>query len=142
MSEISKFSLSDIHIGQFFSFDSLITERTVSQFTIISGDISPLHQDDGFARLRGFKSRVVHGVLLNALVSKLIGVHLPGENCLLLSMNIKYLLPVYINDLIRLTGTVEQISPSSNAVSIKIIITDVVRGCILSTGKVVVGFTN
>lgn len=142
MIKISKFCITDIHIGQSFSFDSLISEEIVSQFSIISGDISPLHQDDGFARLRGFKSRVVHGAFLNALISKLIGVHLPGENCLLVSMSINYLLPVYINDIIRLTGQVEQISPSSNVISIKILITDTDSGFMLSRGKVVVGFTN
>jgi 3-hydroxybutyryl-CoA dehydratase len=141
MQNISELGIQDVQEGHSFSFDTTVSEQMIDDFAELTGDISPLHMDREFARLRGFKDRVVHGALLGGLISKLIGVHLPGRNCLLHSMNIKYPLPTYPNEPIRLTGTVEQVSVSANAMTMEMVILAINSASMVAKGKVTVGFT-
>lgn len=141
MGNISKFGINDAHEGQTFSFDTTVSEPMIDDFAELTGDISPLHMDRDFARLRGFKDRVVHGALLGGLVSRLIGVHLPGRDCLLHSMNMKYPSPTYANEPLRVTGTVEQVSVSARAMTIQVVVLNINYDAIVAKGKVTVGFT-
>ena len=120
MVKVSNFSITELYEGQSFSFDTKISEAMVDTFAKLTGDVSPLHMDHNFATRRGFKSRVTHGALLFGLVSRLIGVHLPGRDCLLHSMNIKYPMPTYANDLVRTRGTIEQISIGARVMTLQI----------------------
>ncbi len=142
MDSISTFTIADICEGQSFSFEEVITETMIDDFATITGDNNPLHMDRNFAIQRGFKDRVVHGAFLNGLVSRFVGVHLPGKNCLLLGMSMKYPVPTYPHRLLRVTGTVEQISVSAKAMIVQVVIYSITEQIIVAKGKVTVGFTN
>lgn len=142
LNAVSRFTIADVFEGQSLSFDTTITEMMIDTFALLIGDISPLHMDHHFAIQRGFKGRVVHGALLCGLVSRLIGVHLPGQNCLLHSMNIKYTMPTYAYDLVRTTGKVEHISVAARAMTLQVEIFNSTSQSIAANGKVVVGFTD
>jgi acyl dehydratase len=60
-------TLDDITEGQEASFRTTIDRAAVETFAALTGDINPLHVDDGFARRRGFDRRVVHGALLGGM---------------------------------------------------------------------------
>ena len=75
--------------------------------------------DDAVARKRGFKGRVVHGVLLTAFLSRLVGMHLDQENELLISMDTKFLNPAYIGDRIIVSAKVDLVSESTNSIILK-----------------------
>ena len=137
----SEFNLSDLYEGQSFCFDQTVEEAMIDNFAKLTGDVSPLHIDRAFAMQRGFKDRVVHGAILSGLVSRLVGVHLPGKNCLLLSMNMKYPAPTYPNDRVKVTGTVEQLSFFAKAMTIQVTVMNSDSQQILAKGKVIVGFT-
>ena len=142
METVSKFTINEVYEGQSFSFDVTISEAMIGTFALLTGDVNPLHMDQDFATSRGFKGRVVHGALLCGLISRLIGVHLPGRDCLLHSMNMKYLMPTYVNDLIRTKGTLEQVSVAARAMTLQVEIINVKSQLIVAKGKVVIGFTN
>jgi 3-hydroxybutyryl-CoA dehydratase len=142
METVSEFTVNEVYEGQSFSFDVTLSEAMTDSFAHLTGDVSPLHMDQDFATNRGFQGRVVHGALLCGLVSRLIGVHLPGRDCLLHSMNMKYLMPTYINDLIRTKGTIDQVSVAARAMSLQVEIINVKSHLIVAKGKVVIGFTN
>jgi 3-hydroxybutyryl-CoA dehydratase len=74
---------------------------------------------DAFAIKRGFKGRVVHGVLLTAFLSRLVGMHLSQENELLISMNVKFLNASYIGDRVMVSAEVDQVSESTNCIVLK-----------------------
>jgi len=131
---------SDLHVGIDFSFETRISSEEVDRFATITGDISPLHMDSGFARARGFRDRVVHGALQVGLVSRLIGVYLPGRDCLFQQCQMSFVSPVYPGQLLCVSGEVDQLSDATQTVVLKIRITADGKAC--ARGKVHFGFTN
>jgi 3-hydroxybutyryl-CoA dehydratase len=139
--EIATLRPQDIETGRVVSFEHLLTDADLDAFAALTGDISPLHMDRDFARSRGFRDRVAHGVLLGGLISRLFGVHLPGRDCILHSMNLKWSEPACVGDLIRLTATVSQISVEAMAMMAEVSVINVETGAWLAKGKVQAGFT-
>ena len=116
---IATLNINDLSIGDRFSFDKIITTKMVDDFAKLSGDFSPLHMQENFAKNRGFHSRVVHGTLLLGLISRLIGMHFPGENALLLSIAAQFVSPVHIDDKLHISAIIDQISYSTQTLIIK-----------------------
>jgi 3-hydroxybutyryl-CoA dehydratase len=135
-------TLDDITEGQEASFRTTIDRAAVEAFAALTGDINPLHVDDGFARRRGFDRRVVHGALLGGYVSRLVGVFLPGRNCLLQSMRLKFLKPAYAGDEIEVVAVVTQVSHAVSVMVADVAINRVADGERLATGQVQTGFTS
>jgi len=133
--------IDDLTVGQEYSIQVDVTEEDVDRFAALSGDRSPLHMDAGFARSRGFENRVVHGAFLVALVSRLVGVHLPGANGLLQTVHMKFAAPIYVGDSIRVIGVVDQISVAVRVAVVKITVARTVTSEIVASGKATVGFT-
>ena len=75
-----------------------IAAEEVDAFAALSGDDNPLHMDDAYARSSGFRGRVVHGMLLGAWLSRVLGTHFPGPGVLWLAQNIRFARAVYIGD--------------------------------------------
>ncbi|OAN49175.1 hypothetical protein A6A04_03410 [Paramagnetospirillum marisnigri] len=130
-----------IETGASVSIEHRITEVDIDAFAALTGDVSPLHMDADFARSRGFRGRVAHGVLLSGFVSRLFGVHLPGRDCLLQSMTMKWAAPACAGDLLRFSATVSQISPAAGAMLAEVNVENVETGQLLAKGKVQAGFT-
>jgi len=137
---IRKLTVNDIRKGQKDSLEVRIDADMVDRFAALSGDVSSLHMNDGFARDRGFDGRVVHGVLISAFVSQLLGVRFPGESCLLQSLNMKYLEPVYVNDHIRVVVECDQISAAVNSMTVSVQVENSRTGSVKARGKAQVGF--
>jgi acyl dehydratase len=96
----------DISLGQTASFQHIITEDEVNRFAELSGDYNPLHVDAGYAAKVQFGRRIVHGMFLGALISRLVGMHLPGRRCLYLSQSLNFSLPVFIGEMVEVVGKV------------------------------------
>ena len=139
---IATFEIKDLFPGKGFSFEKKISSGDVNMFANLTGDNSPLHMDDGFAQERGFKNRLVHGGLLVGCISQLVGVHFPGENAIIQTLNIKFSHPAYIGDTLKIDSIVDQVSESVKTVIIKLTITNQETGQILLKSKVQVGFTS
>ena len=107
---IATLTIDELQVGKEEAFEQAIVEADIDDFAKVSGDISPVHMDAAFARTCGFKGRVVHGGLLTALVSRLIGVYLPGRNCLWQSCQIGFVAPAYAGMTVRVAGVVNQVS--------------------------------
>ena len=138
---VATLNFADLSVGQSVEFEASATTADVDRFAAVSGDVSPLHVDEGFARSRGFGGRVVHGAYLTALVSRLVGVHLPGENCLLQALTMQFRAPVLAGARLSVTGTVDQLSEAVRTAVLKVAIRDLDSGSLVATAKVTVGFT-
>ncbi|MEG2192865.1 MAG: MaoC/PaaZ C-terminal domain-containing protein, partial [Oscillospiraceae bacterium] len=90
----------------------------------ITGDISPIHVDANYAKAHGFKDRVCHGMLFGSMFSTLAGVYLPGENCLLHSVETKFSSPVYPGDTLMVQGKVSELNDTFKTIIIKGTITN------------------
>jgi 3-hydroxybutyryl-CoA dehydratase len=136
------FSLHELCIGQRAAFDVVVDAPDVDAFVALSGDANPLHVDDGFARERGYEGRVVHGAYLIALVSRLVGMQLPGRNALLLTVNVSFVAPVFIGTALTVSGEIEQVSAMVASAIVKISVTNATTGATVARGRATVGFTD
>ena len=63
-------------------------------------------------------------MLCSSLFSELVGVHLPGENCLLTDISVIYSKPIFVDDEVTVDGAVTHLSPAFKAVKIDATITN------------------
>lgn len=101
-----KIPYEKITIGMTKSFSVTVTPQRVKEFARISGDWNPLHINARFAARTKFKKPIVHGMLLASFFSRLVGMHLPGEQCLYMSQSMKFKKPVYPGARITVSGVV------------------------------------
>ena len=103
------FFIEDLRLNQTEEFEKKITEKDINEFAKLSGDDNPVHTNSDFAKKTIFKQKVAHGFLSASLISMLIATKLPGPGSIYLSQNLKFLAPVFIDDLVRVKVTVEEI---------------------------------
>lgn len=122
--ELKSYTLSQMTPGLTESFTVTVTEEKMAQFCAMSGDISPIHMDADYAAGRGYPGRVCYGMLVASFFSTLAGVLLPGEHCLLHSVESKFARPVFIGDTLTVTGVVDEVNEIFSEVIIKGTITN------------------
>lgn len=93
---MNHFTFEQIKVGESVSFDYELTEKKMAQFLDITGDFNPLHNDLEYAKEKGYKEKVVYGMLTSSILSTLAGVYLPGEHSLILSVKIEFVKPVFL----------------------------------------------
>lgn len=106
---MNRYGFEDLSIGMKESFSREVTADMVENFCRMTGDVNPLHTDEEFAQGKGFKDRVVYGLLTTSFLSTLAGVYLPGERSLIREVDVKMKKPVFIGDVLTVTGEVESI---------------------------------
>lgn len=136
--EAKVFLFEDIRNGQSTSFTKTITQEMVDAFAALTGDHNPLHVDVSYARELGHPSPVVFGLLTASLYSRLVGMHLPGKFSLLHQVDVSFKSPVYVGDLLTVTGEVSDVHESVRQIEIKAAIynQDMKK---VSVGKIKVG---
>lgn len=100
MVEIKK--MTDFSLGQTYVSQRLITDTDVRAFAELSGDKNPIHLNEDYARGTHFGKRVVHGALLAACLSKVLGMDFPGQASIYLSQELHFLKPVFVGDKIEI----------------------------------------
>ena len=119
---MNNYKFVDIHVGLEESFSVRVKSEKLDKFLKISGDINPLHTDAEYSKSKGFSDRVVYGMLTSSFFSTLVGVYLPGKYCILQSVNIQFSKPVYIDDILTITGKVSYINEAYKQLEIKAVI--------------------
>ena len=102
------YQYDEIKIGMEEKFQIEITEQMLDVFCTLTGDENPLHCDEEYAKEKGKKGRVAYGMLTASFLSTLAGMYLPGEKSLIRSVEVKFLKPVYIGDVLEIKGVVEE----------------------------------
>jgi acyl dehydratase len=128
---LEQYKLDDIEPGLKKRFQVNITESMANEFAKLTGDYAPIHMDEEYARTTNFNHRICHGMLLGSFFSRLIGMHLPGKNGLLLSYSVRHLLPCFLNQEIIVEGIVVAKSNATRIITLKATITN-------SSGKLLV----
>ena len=117
--KFSEYTFDEIKIGQSKKFQVIITESMVNDFAKISGDFSPIHMDEEYAKSTTFKKRVVHGMLLASFLSRIDGMYLPGKHALYFSQNIEFRNPCFIGDRLTIESVVIDKSISTKILKIE-----------------------
>lgn len=128
---VAQFRLADIEPGLTKRFNIKVTESMVEEFAKLTGDYSSIHIDEKYARTTTLGHRICHGMLVGSFLSRLIGMHLPGKNGLLLSYSLRHLLPCFLDQEIVVEGRVVDKSSATRIITVKATVTD-------SIGKVLV----
>ena len=119
---MNSYKFVDINVGLEESFSVRVNSEKLDKFLTISGDINPLHTDAEYSKSKGFSDRVVYGMLTSSFFSTLVGVYLPGKYCILQGVDIQFSKPVYIDDILTITGKVSYINKAYKQVEIKAVI--------------------
>lgn len=117
-----------------------ITPELLEAFVALSGDSNAIHVDDGPAQALGFRGRVVHGLLLGALVSGLIGMDLPGRPGILQGVQLSFHNPCYVGDTIQIAAEVTEFFESVQVAVLQVVVRNT-AGVSLATGKVQSGIS-
>ncbi len=113
------FTFEDLSPGTSFRRQYAIGEDIYRRFLELFGDSSPLHVDDGVAVSCGFSSKLMHGAILNGFISNFVGMNFPGRRTLELGMEIHFVKPTYLGDVLDLEATVEHQLESHQVVTLR-----------------------
>ena len=138
-SNSSDLTFEQIKIGYNKEFQVVITESLVNDFAKITGDFSPIHINEDFAKSKKFKGRVVHGMLLASFLSQMVGMYLPGKHAIYLSQSLEFHNPCFIGSKISVTSKVIDKSQSTKIIKIESKISDEKNKLLLyGIGRIVV----
>jgi acyl dehydratase len=124
----------DLVEGQERRIKITISRSDVDSFASLSGDAAPLHTDQDFARKAGYSGPVVHGALLVAYVSRLVGMEFPGKFSVLERVDLAFHQPCYAPCDLQIIGKVRQISEAVSSVVLNISLQDL-QGRTVASGK-------
>ena len=109
----------DLKIGDFFSTERKVTDELIRRFAELSGDFNPIHLDEEFAGSTRFGRRIAHGMLSGAFISSVLGYEFKERKIVYLSQTMKFIVPVFIDDVITTTATVTKIREDKPIVTLE-----------------------
>ena len=86
-----------LQVGDTYSEVFFYTQEQVIAFAELSGDKNPLHLDAEYAATTMFKKPIIHGILGASIMSKILGMHFPGEGTVYLRQEIDFKRPMYVD---------------------------------------------
>ena len=136
---MKEYCFDDCDIGTNESFTVEVTESMMALFQVVSGDENPMHLDGEYAKGHGYENRLVYGMLTSSFYSRLVGMYLPGRYCILKAIEIFFVRPVYINDVLFITGRVKEKDKRFKQMNIKASMKNQ-YGKTISKADILVGF--
>ena len=116
-------------------FEVSIAEADVHTFANLVGDLNPLHLDPQHAATTDLGGVVAHGALLAGLVSRVVGMYIPGERALLLALRLQFPKPVLYPARVRVTARLASFDEQRGVGSVRVAIADIARGWTVLTGS-------
>lgn len=101
-----------------FHEDVELSSEMVEAFAVFSGDRNPLHLQTESALAYGYAHPVAHGAIQSAVVSKLIGMKVPGPGAVWMSQSMEWLRPAFVGETIRVEAEVESVSAGAEVMTL------------------------
>jgi len=102
-------------VGKKYTFSEVVDDKLVRGYADLIGDHNPIHVDDEFAKKTRFGRRIAHGGILFGVISKVLGMDMPGNGTVFLSQLVNFRAPVFINDTITVEATITELLPKNGA---------------------------
>lgn len=77
-----------------------VDDERIRAFGAASGDLNPLHFDDGYAATTPFGGRIAHGLLTASFISAVLATDFPGPGTVYLGQTLRFARPVRPGDLV------------------------------------------
>lgn len=110
------------------SFEAEVTEQDVEAFAQLSGDHNPLHTDANYARTTEYGRPIAHGALLVGFVSRVMGMYIPGRECVILSLKVQFPKPLFYPSRVQVKGELKQFNSERSTGSVHVVIVDLTKG--------------
>ena len=101
-------------IGKVTRFEKIFTSKDVIDFANITEDNNLIHIDEAYAKNAMFGKRIVHGMLVASMFSKIFGTIYPGEGCIYYGQTLEFRKPVFLDDKIVATATLIDYNKEKN----------------------------
>lgn len=105
-----------------YEFEVDVSQKDADLFAEISGDFNPLHTDHEYAIKTKYRHPVLHGAFSAGLLSRMAGMHIPGKDCLLHGIKLKFIAPILPPARLRINGKL--VRDNKNHGLVEVIITD------------------
>tara|TARA_B100000482_G_scaffold85854_1_gene61557 strand:- start:675 stop:974 length:300 start_codon:yes stop_codon:yes gene_type:complete len=95
--------------------------------------------NEEFAKSTKFGRKIVHGMLLASLLSRMVGMYLPGKYALYSSQTLEFHNPCFVGDKITVSSIVNDKSESTKIIKIESKITNEKKDILLyGEGRIIV----
>ncbi len=111
MSSFRQKALTNLKPGASFTVSRTFSQNDVALFSDISRDYNPVHYSTDFAKAKNLDGPICHGLLVGSLLTEIGG----QLGWLASEMRFSFLKPVYLNDTIRCTMTIDAIDEKGRA---------------------------
>jgi len=99
-------AVNGIQVGDQFRVTRTFTEQDVIDFAETTRDYNPVHFEDRFVKVKNFRGRICHGLLVGSLLTEIGG----QLGWLATEMNFKFKKPVYVGDTITCELTITKMN--------------------------------
>lgn len=104
--------------GMVFQEEVLLSPELVEAFAVFSGDRNPLHLVAEAALAYGYARPVAHGAIQSAVVSRLIGMKVPGPGAVWMSQSMEWLRPAFVGETLCVEAEIESLSAGAEVLSL------------------------
>jgi len=103
-----------------FTEEVTLDAALVEKFAEFSGDRNPVHLQAEAAREFGFSRPFAHGAILSAIVSKLIGMKVPGPGAVWMSQSMEWARPIFVGETVKVEAEIESASSGAEVLTLKL----------------------
>ncbi len=111
-------ALYGLRVGMSAGGERVFSISDLDEYGDLVGDRNPVFRDDGAARARGFKGRIVPGPLLAGMFSDLLGTRLPGRGTGWMKQALRYPEPAYPGEELSATVTIVRLRSDKELVNL------------------------
>ncbi len=115
------------------NFEVKISDTDRLNFAELSGDYNKLHVDPQYSKKTNFGKPILHGAFHAGLISKMAGMYLPGEKCILYDIKVRFKNPLITPSTVIVYG--KSVTDNGEIGVANVVIKDKKNGLIYAEGE-------